>query len=405
MSAVAGLGFARSRVDRVTAGVAGGLAERIGLEPVLVRIGFVVLAAAGGVGLLVYVVCWIVSVEPDDDAAPPTRPAAASVQQLVALGLILLGVLLALREVGLWFGDAVTWPVALAGAGSAVIWSRSDDQERARMADLATRIPGDPVRTMLGGPGSLPRVVVGGALLAAGLAAFLAANEALSFRALGPVLVAVAATAAGLALLLGPWVVRLARQLAVERRERIRSEERAEMAAHLHDSVLQTLALIQRSAEPREMATLARAQERELRAWLYGVGSEPGSLRAGLEQAAARTEELQRVPVDVVVVGDAPLDDALRALVHAASEAMSNAARHSGAERVSVYAEVESDEISVYVADGGAGFDIDAVSDDRLGIAESIHGRMARHGGSSSVVSEPGEGTEVTLRLPVRSQP
>jgi signal transduction histidine kinase/phage shock protein PspC (stress-responsive transcriptional regulator) len=387
----------------VSSGVAGGLGERLGIDPVFLRVAFVVLASAAGTGIVLYLIGWLVSVEPDEDAPPAPRPPPPSTRQSVAGGAVLLGTLLILRELGLWFGDALTWPLALAAVGSGLIWARSDDTERARWSHLAARIPGRPLDAVLAGPVSLPRIVVGGLLLTAGIAAFLAANEALSLAVVGQVLIAMAATGVGAGLLLGPWLWRLAGQLREERRERIRSEERAEMAAHLHDSVLQTLALIQRDAEaPRRVVSLARAQERELRAWLYGVAPDPDHLAAAIGSAAARIEERHHVPVEVVVVGDAPLDDRGRALVQAAGEAMSNAARHAGAAVVSVYVEVEEDEISCFVTDQGSGFDPAAVPDDRLGIAESIRGRMERHGGTATVSSAPGEGTEVALLLPRR---
>lgn len=390
------LAFRRSPTDRVLSGVAGGLGERLGVDPMLVRVAFVVLCGAGGFGALAYVVAWVLSGEP---TAEPSRPApgSPSSRQLLALGCMLLGLLLLLRELGLWLGDAVAWPLALAGAGSAAMWVRSDERERARAAGLASRVP---VQSP-GGRGSKLRVVVGAVLVVTGMGAVLAGQQALTFQAVGPVLLAIVVTTAGIGLVLGPWVARLARQITDERRERIRSEERAEVAAHLHDSVLQTLALIQRSRDPVEMAALARGQERDLRAWLFGAGGDPDRLRAALEGTAARIERRHRVPIDVVVVGDAALDDRLRALVQAAAEAMTNAARHSDAERVSVYAEVESGQVTLFVSDQGAGFEPEAVPPGRLGIAESIRGRMARHGGEAEVVSEPGEGTEVRLRLPL----
>jgi len=196
---------------------------------------------------------------------------------------------------------------------------------------------------------------------------------------------------------------KLARQLSDERRERIRSEERAEVAAHLHDSVLQTLALIQRSESSREMATLARVQERELRSWLYGKGL-PGSdvLSTTIDQLAGRVEELHQVIVEAIVVGDAPLDDHLRALVHACGEATMNAAKHSGAESISVYVEVEDDAVTAFVRDQGKGFDPETIPADRRGIRESIHARMERHEGWAEVFSAPGDGTEVQLHMPRR---
>ena len=230
-------------------------------------------------------------------------------------------------------------------------------------------------------------------------------------------LLAVLATLVGVAVITVPWWLRLVRDLGEERRERIREAERAEIAAHLHDSVLQTLALIQRQSDsPREVARLARGQERELRSWLYGVG---GYRRAGaprdpdagtgptdtltvaLAGAAAEVEDTYALTVRPVVVGgDRPLDDALRALVLAAREAMVNAAKHAGVDEVSVYAEVEDDEVSVFVRDRGTGFDPDAVPDDRHGLADSVRGRMSRHGGTVRLRTAHGEGTEVHLRLP-----
>jgi len=211
-----------------------------------------------------------------------------------------------------------------------------------------------------------------------------------------------------------PWWVRLVRDLGEERRERIREAERAEIAAHLHDSVLQTLALIQRQSDsPREVARLARGQERELRSWLYGAGGyrrvgspDDPPLGAGLTDAlaaaAGEVEDTYALTVRPVVVGgDLPLDDRLRALVLAAREAMVNAAKHAGVDEVSMYAEVESDEVNVFVRDRGAGFDPDAVPDDRHGLADSVRGRMTRHGGAVRVRSRPGEGTEVHLCMPV----
>jgi len=194
--------------------------------------------------------------------------------------------------------------------------------------------------------------------------------------------------------------------LAAERVERIRSQERAETAAHLHDSVLQTLALIQRrSADRTEVSALARRQERELRDWLQGgVGAPTAGPAATLAEALARVvEEVERryrLTVELVVVGDAPLGEHIEALVAATREALVNAAKHAGVEHVSVYAEsaVEG-QCRVFVRDRGIGFDPDAVKDDRQGIRESIHGRLARHQGQATVRSSPGSGTEVTMEV------
>jgi signal transduction histidine kinase len=174
------------------------------------------------------------------------------------------------------------------------------------------------------------------------------------------------------------------------------------VAAHLHDSVLQTLALIQRQADdPREVVRLARSQERDLRNWLYGATTATeSSLQAALERVAAEVEERYGVPIEVVAVGDCDADARTEPLVLAAREALVNAAKHSRASRVDVFAEIGTDEVTVFVRDRGVGFDGDAVPADRLGVRNSIVARMQRHGGSASVRSAPGEGTEVRLTMP-----
>jgi signal transduction histidine kinase/phage shock protein PspC (stress-responsive transcriptional regulator) len=385
----------------VVAGVAGGLGEQLGVDPMVIRLSFVVLAFAGGFGVILYLIGWLAAAEPEGEPAyRPSAPGSAS-RHLLASGLVVSGMLLLLKEAGLWFGTGLVVSVGLAAFGSALIWTRGDGAERARLTRMASRLPGGAVEEASGRVPRL-RLAGGAALVIAGMATFLAASNVL--RAAGQVAVAVAVTAAGLALILGPWVLRLVRQATDERRQRIRSEERADVAAHLHDSVLQTLALIQRSSDPRQMAILARGQERELRGWLYGRATEGGLdghlLSVALDQAAGRVERVHSVSVEVVTVGDCPLDDRLRAMVEASAEAMANAARHSGARAVSVYAEMDAQELRVFVRDQGRGFDPAAVPPGRRGIADSIRSRMERHGGLAAVTSVPGEGTEVLLRMP-----
>jgi signal transduction histidine kinase len=373
----------------------------MGIDPVIVRLALVVLSTAGGFGVAVYLIGWLAGAERELEPSERRAPPSSATRQVVAAGLVVAGVLVLLQAVGLWFGNGLVLSVGLAAFGSALIWTRSDDQNRARLSRMVSRLPLSPVED---GAGRIPmlRLVAGALLVIAGMATFLAASNVL--RAAGQVAVAVAVTAAGVALILGPWMLRSARQLGEERRQRIRSEERAELAAHLHDSVLQTLALIQRSSDPRQMAILARGQERELRGWLYGrsraATSEGDQLSVVLEEFAGRIERMYAVPVDLVSVGDCPMDDRLRAMVEAASEAIANAARHSGATVVSVYAEATPEEVRIYVRDQGRGFDPAAVPAGRRGIAESIRGRMERHGGSAGISSAGGEGTEVDLRMP-----
>ncbi len=400
--------LARSRSSRVIGGVAGGLGHHLGIDPLLVRIAFAVLAFAGGTGILLYGVLWVlVPVEADPRAAAPTGRRPPTAQQGIALALITLGVLLLLRAVGLWFGDALVFPVVLAAAGSAIVWGRSDREQRAAWSRLASRVPGQAVATAASSPASPVRIVIGTLLVAGAIAGFLAANDALVQAS--DLLLAVVAALVGVGLLFGPWLWRLVDQLGEERRQRIRQEERAELAAHLHDSVLQTLALIQRNADqPHRMMSLARRQERELRAWLYGAAAPDATPTTIAAAMAALTEELEAahdIVLEAVLVGDAPLDERASALLAAIREACTNVAKHAGVPGVDVYLEVEEAEVVAFVRDRGAGFDPASVPGDRQGIRRSIVERVERHGGAVTIRSAPGEGTEVELCVPRRTRP
>jgi signal transduction histidine kinase/phage shock protein PspC (stress-responsive transcriptional regulator) len=414
-SPIAGLphGLFRRRDERIVAGVCAGVARWLGVDPIVVRLAACILALANGAGLLLYVVAWIVL--PEESAAG--QPAAAgaspgtkrSSELALAVGCITLGALLLVRWVTPFFPDHIVWPAAVAATGIGLVLARAGDTDRARWREAATRLPGNPVEAFRGGWMVWVRVLVGAGLLIIGIGFFLASNDALA--AVGNIGIAVLATILGGALLFSPWVARLVRQLGEERRERIRNEERADMAAHLHDSVLQTLALIQRHADaPQQARTLARRQERELRAWLYdgrrlSAEEAPGTLATAFDGVADEVEADHGVAVDVVVVGDCPVDDHVEALVAAVREAVLNAARHSGADEVSVYAEVlGNSRIEAFVRDRGRGFDPAAVNGDRRGITHSIVRRMARHGGRAHVTSAPGEGTEVTFELALQAE-
>jgi signal transduction histidine kinase/phage shock protein PspC (stress-responsive transcriptional regulator) len=377
----------RSDTDRVVLGVAGGIGERIGVDPIVVRLGFGLLVLAGGIGFVLYLVGILVSVDPDPTQPRPT-PRRAGLRPTIAFASILAGVLLILRQAGLWFGDGLVWPMALGAIGSAVLWSRAD-VGRSRLASFVSRGHGAPVRA-----------VAGVLLIGAGVSLFLVSGRRSGL--LANAAIAAAAAIVGVVVIVGPWVAALVRQLADERRERIRSQERAAISAHLHDSVLQTLALIQRADDPRRMSNLARTQERELRSWLYGR-TDPAdhtTVSGAIDALVDLIEREQAIAVEAVSVGDAPVDDASRALLAAAREALVNAARHSGASTAALFVEIEPDRMTAYVRDQGAGFDRATVGADRRGIADSIEGRIRGVGGSAEVVSAVGAGTEVRLSVP-----
>jgi signal transduction histidine kinase len=369
------------------AGVAAGIAEHGRLNVRLVRVIFIVLSFAGGLGLALYGAYWIVL---------PTREAAHSSRLPrwleYALGAVV--AVVAVVVVGWWLPlGGLFIPSMLACLGGALIWRQATDSERMRLVRLSRSSLGADYADRTG----RLRLAAGAILVVAGAALVLRRAD---FTALRDGAVAMVVTVAGLALLTGPWWMRLVAQLGAERTERIRSQERADIAAHLHDSVLQTLALIQRNAgSPREVTRLARGQERELRTLLYGDRRREGQLADELRVIAADVEDDYAIEVEAVVVGDAQLDEGLAALAAAAREALVNSAKHAGVDSVSLYAEVEPHEVSVFVKDRGVGFDMDAVADDRQGVRGSIVGRIERHGGQVTVRSSPGEGTEIQMRM------
>jgi signal transduction histidine kinase/phage shock protein PspC (stress-responsive transcriptional regulator) len=398
----------RSSDIPLVAGVGLRLGRRLGIDPWWVRGGFVAATLLGGFGIPVYVIAWLLLPE-EHGVGRRLRTGRAAVEVALGAGLLVAALLLTLRATGFWFSDALTFPAVLVAAGGALIWRTSQSappsspeattaspRARPQTAERAAEL----VRERTGWAASLvSRTGVGIALVIAAALVFLQATGALGAArdvALAAIVVVVA-----VAVIFAPWILRLVRSLDAERSERIRSQERAEVAAHLHDSVLQTLALVQKQAEdPAQVAALARSQERELRAWLSGrrQSASERRLHAALEAVASEIEHAHGAEVDVVAVGDADLDERGEALVAAAREAMLNAARHGGG-TVSVYVEAGDGRATVFVRDRGPGFDLAQVPADRRGISESIVGRMQRHGGRATVHSTPGEGTEVELSL------
>ena len=396
----------RDRAHGHVAGVCAGLSRHLGVDALVVRIAFVAAATAGGAGILLYALAWAMIPVDDAAVAPPRRlrHGRGAIEVAFGVGLLTLSVLLTMRAVGLWFSDVVVWPAVLLAAGGAMLWRQS---LRPTSVHPPPRV-GVPVAAeeeeeerrernrVLSGSGA------GASLVIAAGVFFLYATNALS--AARDAILAALVVAVVLGIIFAPWMVRLVRSLSSEREERIRSQARAEMGAHLHDSVLQTLALVQKRADdPRAVAALARTQERELRAWLAGREGGHDRLAAALEALAGEVERAHGVPVEVVVVGDRELDSRSEALVAAAREAIVNAAKFGGGSTVDVFAETSDGALQVYVRDRGPGFDPAAVPEDRRGVRESIVGRMARNGGRATIHSAPGAGTEVELSLPEAS--
>lgn len=390
--------------------MAGGLAARTGLDVTLFRVLFVVLSVAGGTGFSLYMLGWVLIPRQGDTESIGRRTLGdrEALGPALAFVVALVGVLLALQALGLSVAANLIWPTSLGLAGVVIVWRNADEDERAELHELVEQTPLVGVGATRSRRSTIVRVVLGVVLVAIGLTGLVATRH--PTYATVRSLAAAALVVAGFLVAFGPWWLRLARELADERRERVRTQERADMAAHLHDSVLQTLALIQRSAEdPKAVTRLARAQERELRAWLFD-SRPPGSFDADtvatVSDAVAvieyDVEAEYGTAVDAVVVGDCPLDDGLRALMGAGREAAVNAAKWSGAAAVSVYAEVEEPRVSLFVRDRGQGFDTTAVDPGRQGIARSIRGRVERHGGTAEIRTAPGDGTEVRLVMPRR---
>ncbi len=385
-------------------GVAAGVAARTGFDVTVVRTVFVLAALVSGFGTAVYVVAWLFvpAAGAERNIASTAVTDRRGITLVAGLGSLLVVVLLIASALGAdWLGS-LAWPLVISVAGLVLLWRNAPADEQATMRRLA-----EPLLGLAEGrrrSGTVTRMLVSGLLLFTGLLILLSVpRSGALLRPLGGLLLVIAA----IVVVLGPWWLRIVRDLVAERQGRVRAEERADIAARVHDSVLQTLALIQRRAhEPQQVIQLARAQERELRSWLFG-GRAPGSmdergltLAAGVRLLQEEVEARHGIAVEAVTVGDCDLDEDMSALLAAAREATVNAVKWSGADVVSLFAEVEPARVSVFVRDRGQGFDPAAVPDDRKGLAESVRARMARRGGSAAIRSVRGEGTEVSLTMP-----
>jgi signal transduction histidine kinase/phage shock protein PspC (stress-responsive transcriptional regulator) len=392
-------------------GVCTGLARHLGWPVVVIRVGFVALLIFQFIGAIAYGMLWLLMPPEAATKAPGLESASrAGMRQqvkprrrmdwgmLVALVALGSGLLWIVQTSGLGISQKLFWPVAFACAGAALVWRQADsDRQRQWRAEAGGRVWLAPFVARGGWP-AVVRVIVGLALVGAAFGIVVAQQGNLEL--LPQVMAMTTLALAGLAIVLAPWLNRSRSALNEARTAKVRADARADMAAHLHDSVLQTLALIQRQAEdPKAVQQLARRQERELRTWLYGDELSESTLKAALMTAAAEVEDDRGVPIEVVVVGDCLASDAVQALVRAAREAMVNAAKHSGADKIDVYAEVDQDSVEVFIRDRGKGFDPETVDQDRMGVKGSIIDRMARHGGTARIRSTPTDGTEVRLEI------
>jgi signal transduction histidine kinase len=396
----------RSRTDRFAGGVSAPIAQRFCIDPTIVRVLFVLGALAGGYGLAIYAAAWLFIPLEGEETRIAARAAGdrrgITICLAIASALAVVLVLSSALKAG-WLGS-FAWPLFGGAAGLVLILRNQSDEERALFQESTATLAGLGLVAGRSPRAIVARSIVGAGLLAGGLLILILGHtKAAVLEPIGGVLLVIG----GFVVVLAPWWLRIARDLGEERRARARAEERADMAARVHDSVLQTLALIQRRAEePQDVRRLARAQERELREWLFDgrppgrVGEDAPSLAAALQQVVREVEEAHGVEVESVTVGDCLLDEDLRELVAAGREATVNAAKWSGAPSVSLFAEVEPDAVSVFVRDRGRGFDPASVAEDRRGIAESIRGRVSRRGGVASIRSSLGEGTEVSLVMP-----
>ena len=386
------------------------MSQATGIDSTLVRIGFALLAIASGVMVFVYAMAWLLIPMQGETTNIASR-AVSDRRGIRTIAAILIPTLIAVQfitsSLHVPFIGFIGWPTFLAAGVIILIWRNADASEKAFIDHDVVPLFGADSH----GEGRrwlIARVIVGVFIGAAGIALLVEGHTTVAaLRPVGGAALVIAASV----VIFGPWWLSLVRDLIAERQARALAEERAQMAAHVHDSVLQTLALIQRSSDdPQHVVRLARAQERELRAWLFdgrppgAIGEDATTLAEGVGLLQRQVEADHGIAVQVVMVGNCDLDEALRALLDAAREATVNAAKWSGADQVSVYAEVETDTVMLYVRDRGRGFDPEAVPEDRQGIARSIRARVARFGGSAVVRSAPGEGAEVQLSMPRRER-
>jgi signal transduction histidine kinase len=394
----------RGRDNCILGGVCGGFATRLGIKERNIRIIFALLTLIFGLGVLLYMTFWLVLTRSGEEHSIiqqifQNRREAQIVLVAFIATLILV---IALQSTGTQVSDGFGWPLLLSAFASFAIWRGASTDERNHLTDFFNSVP------VIGGAfsksrkGVVLRVAIGAALVYFGLDQL--NNLGGVWGSAGSALFGTAVLVIGVLVLFAPWWLQNVRELTSERRERVRIEERAAMVAHLHDSVLQTLTLIERAAANEgDVVRLARNQERELRQWLFSPETRTNASTSFVGLVGAIEHDVENdygVRVDLVTVGDCVPDDRVTTLVAAGREAAINAAKWSEAASISIFTEVEPHSISIFVRDRGVGFDLDAIPADRQGIAMSIRQRMSQLGGEAFVTTAVGDGTEVQLVMP-----
>jgi signal transduction histidine kinase len=394
----------RGRDNCILGGVCGGFATRLGIKERNIRIIFALLTLIFGLGVLLYMTFWLVLTRSGEEHSIiqqifQNRREAQIVLVAFIATLILV---IALQSTGTQVSDGFGWPLLLSAFASFAIWRGASTDERNHLTDFFNSVP------VIGGAfsksrkGVVLRVAIGAALVYFGLDQL--NNLGGVWGSAGSALFGTAVLVIGVLVLFAPWWLQNVRELTSERRERVRIEERAAMVAHLHDSVLQTLTLIERAAANEgDVVRLARNQERELRQWLISPETRTNASTSFVGLVGAIEHDVENdygVRVDLVTVGDCVPDDRVTTLVAAGREAAINAAKWSEAASISIFTEVELNSISIFVRDRGVGFDLDAIPADRQGIAMSIRQRVSQLGGEAFVTTAVGDGTEVQLVMP-----
>lgn len=398
--------YRRGVDNAILGGVCGGLAIRLGVKERRVRIGFSLLALVSGLGLLLYVLLWLTLARGSEDTSIAQRLLRRHHEfHRVLIGVVaLVAAILIVNASRRPHIGIFTWPVLLSLVGGVGVWRGASIDERNHLAELFKSAPFIGVPSTHSRKALLFRVLIGVVLIIVGLNSLQRIGGV--WGSATPAVFGTLILLAGVLILLAPWWLATLNDLSGERRARVRIEERANIAAHLHDSVLQTLTLIERAAnDETAVIRLARNQERELRQWLFDPDNKHSddkelNFSSLLHTLENEIENDYGVKVELVVVGDTVANDDVVALVAAGREAAINAARWSGATSISIFAEVEPTAISLFVRDQGKGFDVDAVPDDRKGIALSIRQRVLQHGGTLTLKSTAGVGTDVELSLP-----